>query len=348
MNRLCVIWSLFAIAAVLVGCKKQPASGSAAGTPLRELRLGYFANLTHAQAVLGVENGDFAKTIAPAKLTTRVFNAGPSLIEALFAGQIDIGYIGPGPAITGHGRSRGQSVRVVAGAAANGALIVARRDARINSLADLKGKKIATPQLGNTQDISAKHYVKAILGQPDFSNVRPVNNAEQSAMMIRKQIDAAWVPEPWGSRLIAEADAKLIAEEKEIKEMWPGGELALTVVITTPEFLKKHREVLGKVLQVHRRLTRRLQDEPEACVPELDVALFKLTNKKLPPGVLAASLKHVRFTDDPLESTLASMAKWAYEVDVAKEVVSLEGLVDLSVLKEGSGSGVQRSGKAIE
>jgi len=339
MNRLRMRMAFAALAAAtlaLIGCEKKDAGPTSGGPkPLKEVRLAYFANVTHAQALLGVESGEFAKAVAPAKLSTKLFNAGPSLIEALFAGEVDIGYIGPGPAISGHGRSRGQGVRVVAGAAANGALIVARKDAGINTLADLKGKRIATPQLGNTQDISAKHYVIAVLKQTDSNNIMPVANAEQSAMMVRKQIDAAWVPEPWGSRLIAEADAKLIAEEKDIKEMWPAGELALTVVISTPEFIKAHPDVLAKVLAAHRAMTKRLQTEGVKCAADLDVALFKLTNKRLPAGVLEASIRNTTFTDDPLEETLRSMAKWSFELGFSKEQTGVEGLVDLSVLKKG-------------
>jgi NitT/TauT family transport system substrate-binding protein len=224
-------------------------------------------------------------------------------------------------------------VRVVAGAAANGALIVARKDAGISSLADLKDKKIATPQMGNTQDISARHYVMAVLKQADTKNIVPVANAEQAAMMARKDIDAAWTPEPWGSRLVAEADGVVIAHEKDIKEMWPDGELALTVVITTPEFLRDHPDVLGKVLKAHVALTQRLQKEPDKCLPDLESALLKLTGKKLPAGVLPAAIKNVKFTTDPLEETLKAMAKWTYELNFSKDLVDTQGLVDLSVLK---------------
>src|SRR5687767_13397062 len=120
--------------------------------PISELRIGYFANVTHAQGVLGVSSGEFAAAIAPAKLSAKVFNAGPSLIEALFAGEVDIGYVGPGPVLSAHTRSRGEGIRIISGAAANGVLIVARKNSAITALADLKGKKIATPQHGNTQD----------------------------------------------------------------------------------------------------------------------------------------------------------------------------------------------------
>src|SRR5262249_19246224 len=161
---------------------------------------GYFANLSHAQAVLGVASGDFGRAIAPVKLESTVFNAGPSLVEALFAGQIDIGYIGPGPAVTAHRKSRGRGIRVVAGGAADGVVTLARSG--ISSMADLAGKTLATPQLGNTQDISARHFV----GPKD---IVPIANAEQIAMLARGEIDAAWAPEPWGERLVRETGAHI-------------------------------------------------------------------------------------------------------------------------------------------
>ena len=155
--------------------------------------------LTHGQAVLGVSSGEFAAAIAPGKFTPQQFNAGPSLIEALLNNQIDIGYVGPGPAINGFVQSHGQRFLVVIAAAANnGVSIVARKDAGINSLTDLAGKKIATPQHGNTQDIAARHYLSTTLKQTDLSNVRPIANADQAAAFARGDIDAAWVPETMG------------------------------------------------------------------------------------------------------------------------------------------------------
>jgi NitT/TauT family transport system substrate-binding protein len=319
------------LVALLAGCEKK--EGGPGGGAAKQVRLGYFANVTHAQAVLGMSSGEIQQAVAPAEVNTKVFNAGPSLVEALFAGEIDIGYIGPGPAISAFVKSKGQGLRIVAGAAANGVLIVARKDAGINTLADLKGKKIATPQLGNTQDIAARRYVLKVLGQKDANNVIPIANAEQAGMMARKEIDAAWAPEPWGSRLLAEkdADAKLVADEK---ELWPGGQSTLTVVITTPEFLKAHPEAVEKVLRVHRSWTARLQKEPQKYAVELGEALFKLTGKRLPAGVLGEALGRVSFTDDPLEGALKTMAQWSYEAGIAKDPVAIEGLVDLSLLKK--------------
>jgi NitT/TauT family transport system substrate-binding protein len=318
----------------LVACDRDSATSASSGQSpgaLKEVRVGYFANLTHAQAVLGVASGEFQQAVAPANLTTRVFNAGPSLIEALFAGEIDLGYVGPGPAINAHIKSRGMGIRVIAGAAANGVLIVAGPNSGVSSFADIKGKRIATPQLGNTQDVAARHFLTAVLKQEDHKNVLPVANAEQASLMARGEIDVAWAPEPWGSRLLIENGAKLVAEEK---DLWPNKAFTLTLVVTTPEFLKKHPEVVEKVLVVHRNWAKRLQDEPQQQLPQLQQALTALTGKALPAGVLPAAIGKVQFTDDPLNETLETMATWSAELGFVKEQAKLDGLVDLSILNK--------------
>jgi NitT/TauT family transport system substrate-binding protein len=281
--------------------------------------------------VLGVSSGEIEQAISPAKLKTKVFNAGPSLVEALFAGEIDIGYVGPGPALAAHARSKGQGIRVIAGAAANGVLIVARKDSGISTIADLKGKRIATPQHGNTQDIAARHYLSAELGEKNDNNILPVPNAEQSGMMSRGQIDAAWAPEPWGSRLVAETGATIVAEEK---DLWPGKQFALAVVVTTPEFLEKHPDVVAKVLGVHRAWTARLTADPKSHLSELGAALLTLTGKKLPPGVLESAITRVTFTDDPLPDTFKTMGQWTYDLGFEQQPARLGTLFDLNVLKE--------------
>jgi NitT/TauT family transport system substrate-binding protein len=309
---------------VASGCK---AAGAATATA--PVRIGYFANLTHAQAVLGVASGDFARAVAPAPLETRVFNAGPSLVEALFAGEIDIGYVGPGPAISANAKSYGEGIRVIAGAAANGVVIVAREGSGITTMADLAGKRVGTPQLGNTQDISARHYLAAVLKQPT-TGVTPVENAQQAAMFARGQLDAAWVPEPWGQRLITEAGATLVAEEK---DLWDGGAFALTLVVTTPEFLKRRPDVVKAVLGVHERWTKKLAADPQAHAAELGDALFGLTGKRLPPGVVAPALARVKFIDEPLPGTLQTFAAWAQDLGFERKTVGTAGLVDTRILE---------------
>jgi NitT/TauT family transport system substrate-binding protein len=317
--------------AVFAGCERDKGNQSSSGGSGQQVRLGYFANVTHAQAVLGVSSGDFKRAIAPAELKTKVFNAGPLLIEALFAGEIDIGYVGPGPALSAHAKSKGQAVRVIAGAAANGVLIVARNDSGIQKLDDLAGKRIATPQLGNTQDIAAKHYLLHQLKQKDTSNVLPIANAEQATLMSRKEIDAAWDPEPWASRLIVEGHAKLIGEEK---DLWPNKQFTLTLVVTTPEFLAKHPDIVEKFLTAHIRQTHWLSAHPQNWVEPLDRALKDLTGKPLPPGVVSSSMKYTQFTDEPLAETLDTMNKWAFDLKLVNSPQVIPGLVDTTILKK--------------
>ena len=196
MHRLFNLIVVTALFALLTACDKPSAPTAAtpaAPPPLPELRLGYFANVTHAQAVLGVASGDFQTALGTdTKLTPKVFNAGPDLIQAINAGAIDIAYVGPGPVIIAQGNSNGQAVRVISGSAANGVAIVARQGSGISTIKDLVGKKIATPQHGNTQDVAARHYLTAVLGQTDTENVLPIPNLQQVSLMAIGKIDAAW------------------------------------------------------------------------------------------------------------------------------------------------------------
>jgi NitT/TauT family transport system substrate-binding protein len=324
--RLAVWLALAAIAGVwLCGCSKRRSS---AGDP-KVVRIGYFANLTHAQAVLGVASGDYARAVAPAQLETKVFNAGPSLIEALFAGEIDIGYVGPGPTLSAQSRSRGQGIRVVSGAAANGVVIVVRKDSGITALPQLAGKRLGTPQLGNTQDISARHYLSKELGQTNLDHVTPVDNSQQAALFERGELDAAWVPEPWGQALVAQTGATILAEEK---DLWPAKEFVLTLVVTTPEFLAGHADVVERLLGAHRTWTKRLSEEPERYAPQLGDALFGLTGKRLGPSVLGPALGRVKFTDEPHEDTLRAYASWAHDLGFERRTIDLSGLVEAKLL----------------
>ncbi|MCS7032920.1 MAG: ABC transporter substrate-binding protein [Phycisphaerae bacterium] len=300
------------------GCERPPA-----GKTSSEVRLGYFANVTHAQALLGVANGDFQAAIAPAQLRPKVFNAGPALVQALFAGEIDIAYVGPGPALNAFLRSRGREIRVISGAAADGVVIVARKDCAIRSLDDLPGHRIATPQVGNTQDLAAKTFLRR-LGHPDWrSAVIPVPNAEQSTLMARKEIDAVWVPEPWGAVLLAEGH-RLIAEEK---HLWPEGTFSLTLLIASPRFLQQHPETARRIVAVHRTWTQRLQADPQAYATALSDALFTLTSKRLSARVISDSLTRVRFTDDPLPATLTEMLARVGELGYGRTTPALQGLL---------------------
>jgi len=323
----------------LAGCGKSsdtpaargsgPTTNATAAALLKVVRIGYFANLTHAQAVLGVSSGDFAKAVLPATLSTSKFNAGPELMQALFAGQIDIAYVGPGPVISAYATSHGEALRVIAGGAANGVLIVARKDGPVNTLADLANHKLATPQLGNTQDISAKHYLRDVL-HSDLRQVDPIPNNQLVTLISRGQIDAAWVPEPWGSILVSQTGARVIAEEK---DLWPSKQFTLTLVVTTPEFLAAHPDVVKSVLAVHKKWTRLLTDAPDDQVKPLAAALNNLTGQTFDSAILSAALHRTTFTNDPLPDTLSTMAAWTTELGFVDSVPDLQKLVDLGPLR---------------
>src|SRR6266702_8620999 len=204
-SRIIALVVLLALA--LVGCGSQTSSGSSSG-PIT-VNLGYFPNLTHAVALVGVERGTFQNALGPnVKLVTKTFNAGPALIEALFAGDIDIGYVGPSPAINGYVKSHGEALRIIAGAASGGAEFIVRPGANIKSPSDLNGKKLATPQLGGTQDVSLRYYLQQHGLKPADKGgtvqIVPTDNPNILTLFKQARIDGAWVPEPWATRLIVE------------------------------------------------------------------------------------------------------------------------------------------------
>jgi NitT/TauT family transport system substrate-binding protein len=266
-----------------------------------ELRLGYFPNVTHAQAIIGVARGDFQKAIGNGvKLKPILFNAGPSVIEAIYGGNLDIAYIGPSPALNGFLKSNGEEVRVISGAADNGVLIIASQQSGIKSLDQLRGKRIATPQLGNTQDISAKAFVQERLhtklkDQGGDTEVIPVKSSDLEILFAKNQIDAAWVPEPWGSWLVERDHTRIIGEEK---ELWPHQDFALTSIIVRRAFLEKHADIVRAFLKAHTQLTSELAKDPMPFIPQINSELKRLTGKALPPSVIRSSFEHTSFTTE--------------------------------------------------
>src|SRR5882762_3913513 len=210
------------------------------------LRVGYFPNITHAQALVGRANGQFEKTLgAGVQIEWKAFNAGPSAIEALFANAIDLTYVGPNPAVTGYVRSQGEAVRVIAGAASGGASLVVREGSGIKSASDFHGKKVATPQQGNTQDVALRAWLRANGLKPREKGgdvqVLPITNADQFTLFLKGQLDAAWAPEPWAARLVHEAGGRIFLDER---DLWPNREFVITDLIIRPKFLKEHPDVV--------------------------------------------------------------------------------------------------------
>jgi len=285
------------------------------------VRLGYFPNVTHAQALIGVSRGDFQKALgSEVKLEPQTFNAGPSVIEAVFAGHVDMAYIGPSPILNGFFQSKGEEVRVVAGSGTNGVLVIGNKKRGITKLEQLRGARVATPQLGNTQDISAKYYLTHDLGaklksdQGD-TDVIPIANPDIETLFEKDQLDAAWVPEPWGTRIIDRGLAVLIEEEK---NLWPEKSFPITNVIVRREFLEKHEDLVVKLLQAHIKITRELQQDPQSFAISLNDELKRLTSKALPPAVIEGALKYTGFDVDPSAAAFEKFFSMGKELGILK------------------------------
>jgi len=293
--------------------------------------LGYFANVTHAAAVLGVADGTFAKALGSTKLQTSVFNAGPAAIEALNAGAIDAAFLGPSPAINSFVKSTGDSLRIVAGATDNGASLVVK--ASIASVADLKGKTIATPQLGGTQDVSLREYLfKSGLkvqtnGGKDVDVINQ-DNAQTLDLFKSGQVDGAWLPEPWASRLV-EAGGKTLVDES---TLWPNNLFPTTILIVGKSFLEQHPDTVQALITGELAAINEITTNPAVSAAAVNTAIGKLAGKKLSDSVIASSFKNIKVTYDPLASTYNTSSQHAVDGGLLKTVPNINGIFDLRIL----------------
>ncbi|MFE6776193.1 aliphatic sulfonate ABC transporter substrate-binding protein [Streptomyces sp. NPDC057702] len=301
---------------------------------LDSVRIGYFANVTHATPLVGIQEGLIQKELGGTQIKPFTFNAGPSEIEALNAGSIDIGWIGPSPAINGYTKSGGQNLRIIGGSASGGVSLVANPD-KIKTPEDLKGKRIATPQKGNTQDVALLNYlsekgydVDAQTGKGDVSVIRQ-DNKEIPTTFKQGGIDGAWVPEPTASKLVAEG-GKIILDER---DLWKDGKFVITNVIVSQKFLKEHPKVVEAVLRGAVRTNDWIKANPDAAKKQVNAALKNLTGSQLDDKVLDPAFKNVDVTNDPLAETLRDEAEHAVEAGLL-EKPKLDGIYDLTLLNK--------------
>jgi NitT/TauT family transport system substrate-binding protein len=319
--------------AALTGLVACGNGGSADPNAPVTVRLGYFPNLTHATAIVGVEKGIFSNKLASnVTLQTKQYNAGPAAVEALFAGDLDITFIGPNPSINAWAQSKGRAVKIVAGAASGGVFFVTK--ASITKPEDLKGKTIATPQLGNTQDVALRYWLKqkgyttTKEGGGDVK-VKPQDNAVTVDDFKAGRIDGAWVPEPTASRLLA-AGGKVFLDER---ELWPGGKFVITNLLVKTEFLEQHRNVVKQIIEGLVATNDYINSNADDAQKAVSDGIQKLTGKPLDPAQTAAAWKSITFLNDPIPSSLIDGAKHAQEVGLLNPV-DLNGIYDLSLLNE--------------
>jgi NitT/TauT family transport system substrate-binding protein len=301
------------------------------------IRVGYFPNITHAQAMIGIADGTFQRALGDnVTIDPKVFNAGPSAVEAMFAGQLDLSYIGPNPAINGYVKSNGQALRIIAGATSGGAVLVVRGDAGINTAADFRGKKIASPQLGNTQDVALRAWLTKqgfkLTEQGGDTQVIPTANADILTLFQKKEIDAAWVPEPWGARLVHEAGGRIFLDER---DLWDKGQFTTACIIVSTAFLKDHPDLVKLWLAAHVELTQRINADPAAAKKKLNSETERLTGKPLDGAVLDDAWSRQTVTYDPISVSLFGSADAAFKLGFLGDTPpNLNTIYDLTLLNQ--------------
>ena len=327
--------ALAALVAV-AGCSSDSGSDTtdegdstpAAAEEISTLRLGYFPNFTHAPALVGIQQGYFKDALADQDITVTptIFNAGPDAVTALFAGALDISYIGPNPTVNAYVESQGDAVRVISGAASGGAALVVSKD--IKTAADLSGKTFATPQLGNTQDVAFRYWLKqndlAATEEGGDVTIAPQSNSEGLTAFTSGSIDGAWVPEPFVSQYLAQG-AHVLQDEA---DLWPDGKFVTTNVIVRTEFLEQHPDVVDAFLKAHVQALELIEKDPATAKQNVNDALQALTGSPIDPKILDQAWSKVEFTADPLPATLIESA--AHAVDV--------GLLEQGLIDEAGGS----------
>ncbi|GGV71839.1 MULTISPECIES: aliphatic sulfonate ABC transporter substrate-binding protein [Streptomyces] len=301
---------------------------------LDSVRIGYFANVTHATALVGHHKGFFQKALGATQAKYQVFNAGPSEIEALNSGSIDIGWIGPSPAINGYTQSAGKNLRIIAGSVSGGVKLVVNPK-KIKSPEDVKGKRIATPQLGNTQDVALLNWiaeqgwkVDPLSGKGDVSVIRTDNKVTPDAYRSGS-IDGAWVPEPTASRLVAEGATVLLDEST----LWPDKKFVITNVVVSQKFLKEHPAAVEAVLKASVETNKWITAHPDEAKAAANKQLAIDSGKPLPADILDPAWESITVTDDPLAATLDAEAEHAVKAGLLQKP-KLDGIYDLTLLNK--------------
>ena len=318
-------------------------TGSGALAEKIVLRVGHFPNVTHAQAVIahGMSRqgrGWFEHRLGPdVEVRWFVYNAGPSAMEGIFTRSLDLAYVGPNPAINAHLKSRGEEIRIVAGACSGGAALVIQPDGRIQTDADFKGKKIATPQLGNTQDVACRAWLMAkglkITLTGGDAQVIPTANPDQLTLFARKELDAVWTVEPWVSRLVLEAGGRVYLEES---SLWQetGGRYVTTHLVSSTRFLRERPELLKKWIAAHVELTQWIHDHPEEAKRILNAEIREETTQALPTATLDKAWQRLEITYDPVRASLLKSAADAHRIGFLKDRPDLSRIYDLRLLNE--------------
>ena len=314
----------------LSACDNKANSGGESGGPDKPLtlRVGHFPNITHAQALIAANltrqgKGWFEERLGPGvKIEWYSYNAGPSAMEALAAGSIDLTYVGPNPAINLYVKSRGEEVRIVAGAADGGAALVVQPDGRLAKPEDFRGKTVATPQFGNTQDVACRAWLKkqgyAISQTGGEVRVLPTVNPDQLSLFTAGKLDAVWTVEPWVSRLELEAKGKVYLEQKDT---------ITTVLVAGTKILSNRKDLVKKFVAAHAELTKWINEHPDEAKQMVNAELKELTKREMPAELIDKAWSRLHFTSDINRESLDSFVSEAQSVGFLKESGDLGKLI---------------------
>jgi len=333
-RKLRVLAAVLLAAVVVAGCSRadsgQSSSAPANQGPATELRLGYFPNITHAPALIGVDKGYFTGQLGNTKLISQQFNAGPDEVNALLGGSLDAGFIGSSPAINAFAKSKGQAIRLISGSTSGGAQLVVRPD--ISNPEQLKGQTIATPQLGNTQDVALKKWLTEhnLPRGAGGVTVQNLDNPRTLDLFKTGQVAGGWLPEPWSSRLV-DAGAKVLVDEK---TLWPNGQFPTTVLIVRTDFLRQHPDTVDALLRGTQQSVDFANANPAEAKTVTNNAIKQLTGASLAPAVLDRAFSELSFSLDPLAATFPQLSKDSVTAGATPTETQLDGFIDVTELNK--------------
>jgi NitT/TauT family transport system substrate-binding protein len=306
---------LVGIAAAAIVLSAIALAGTAAkSSDQNKIRVAFFPNISHAVPIVGMENGEFAKELGNIPIQTIIVDSGPQAIEALFANSVDIAYVGPSPFINGYVKS-GQGIKILSGAAHNGASLVIQKDSEISEISDLAGKKVAAPSIGNTQDVSLRYYLSENGLKPAErgGNVIIYNtaNSETYTLFAKGDINAAWVPEPTATILVEELGGKRLFDEE---ELWPNKQFPSVLLIARTDFVEKHPDWIKGWLAANQNTIQWINQNPQKTEQTFIDFYKKHTGKTLPENIVHGSFSHIKFTSDPDPESMKIFAQRAYDL----------------------------------
>jgi NitT/TauT family transport system substrate-binding protein len=316
-----------ATVALLAGCGSSGSSGGSGSSGPVTLRLGFLANITHAPALVGVNKGIFAKALGKnVTLKTTIFSSGTQEATALLAGQLDAAYVGPNPAINAWSKSSGSAIKIISGAATGGASVVVKKG--ITSAAQLKGKSLATPSLGNTQDVALRYWLKqnglstTATGGGDVAVKPTTPNSDAVLQFESGQIAGASEPSPYDVEMVKAGGTRLLSESG-----------VTTLLVVTQSFLAAHPSTVAALLKGQVQANDYIKSNPTGAEAAANAELTALEGKGIKSSILPAAFSEITFTNDPDAASLAQDAKEAESLGLLS-TVNLNGIYDLGPLNQ--------------